>query len=136
MILYGTLKASQSLADNPRIDYIEMIADKPLPTKFTSGFYTDTMDIFWDESDWGITGDEMNYVIFRCKGVYINDEYANGELSLFKDAVIKRVTVAVPDSIPEDVGFELVELYLYDEEEEYHFDESVLKEAEIAFTAM
>lgn len=38
----------------------------------------------WDESDAGIYQDHLTY---RCKGVYFDDEYANGKLN--KKSIVK-----------------------------------------------
>lgn len=55
----------------------EFVQIKSMRVGLTSG---KTIDITWDESD--ISYDDCeNFSTARCKGVYFNDEYANGRIS-------------------------------------------------------
>ena len=80
MILYLTAKTS---AKDILLDSIE------LRTKDN-----ETLFLEWDESD--ITRTDTGFDA-RYKGVYFNDEYANGLGEKLRDAVISDITWDIPD---------------------------------------
>lgn len=67
MILYGVCRMHTILNEEkiPSFDYIEVTTREGR-----------VLTIDWDESSWAV---EQNFLHFRCKGVYFNEEYANGK---------------------------------------------------------
>ena len=129
MIIYGAYKANAPCM----IDFIEM-AFKDFPEKFKNEYYDERdeskLTVLWDMSDWGFN-EEAKEGDFRLKGVTINEVYANGCLYMFPEAVITCMQIYGP----EDAGFELTGLEIYDAGDIYDFPEDKLKPEELWYEA-
>lgn len=104
--------------------YIEAETDIPdlviefIEVKLKSG---QIISLTWDESEFDI---EDGYLDARCKGVYFDDEYANGRLSELKGMKIQHIELY---SECDDVNsFKLRELSFLDGEAYVDGEESLL----------
>lgn len=127
MILYGTYSAESPC----RIDFLEFEFRK-VPAKFVPEDFGQNEDmvlsVFWDESDWAFEeGSKEGF--FRCKGVYINDVYANGHAGLFEDAVFDAVQVYAAPS----AKFRLTKLEFCDEKDTIRLPEEKLIPRELVY---
>ena len=94
MVIYGTFKTSGELQETPRIDFLEIEFPK-VPEEFAPEDLEPENIILtcdWDESDWSWDrAEKIGY--FRCKGVYVNQRYANGHVDMFENAIIDTMQV-------------------------------------------
>ena len=128
MIFYGSYKA-RNATGTPILDYIEFefpsIPEKFLPEDLENEDIA--LSSFWDESDW-FYDPETGEGSFRCKGVYLNDIYANGHIDIFRNAIVREYQVYGVNAASD---FELTELEVEDGLEKVFFAENSLKRAEI-----
>ena len=101
MIFYGDFTTAKGLPATPRIDFIEVEFNGSIDPKFVPEDLEASPGIRlscdWDESDW--TYDEnTGEGSFRCKGVYINQIYANGAGKMFEEAAVSEVQIYLPEA--------------------------------------
>ena len=127
MRLYGEYRAKNA-AETPMIDYIEFefpsVPEKFLPEDLDNRDLILSCD--WDESDW-FYDPKTGEGAFRCKGVYLNQVYANGHADLFADADIRGYQV---HGVRSKSDFALTKLEVEDAAEKVLFLEEGLCGAE------
>ena len=99
MILY--LSASTDLEDLV-IDYIEI--------KLVTG---ETVSLNWDESDIERLDNGFNA---RYKGVYFDEEYANGKLSILREMQIDKIGIYSESGSYSDIVITEMIFYVYGEQ--------------------
>lgn len=113
MIIYGDYSANTKCM----IDFMEFEFPE-VPKKFVpEDFDTNkdlTLSVDWDESDW-IYDDKTHEGGFRLKGVYINQIYANGQIDLFREAILDAVQVYGPET----ADFKITALQIKDGESQF-----------------
>lgn len=127
MILYGSYRAESPC----RIDYL-MFEFPEVPEAFIPEDFEKNEDmilsVFWDESDWAYE-EESKEGFFRCKGVSINDVYANGHAGLFEGAIFDAMQVYADPS----ANFRLTELEFCDGEDTIKLPEGKLLPRELVY---
>ena len=130
MTFYGTFEATSS--ETPMIDFLDFefkrIPDHFVPEdiRTSDGNKGVILSIDWDESDWKFVP-ETREGIFRAKGVYINNVYANGHAEAFKSAALDAIQVHGADN------FVLTDLELTDGEDYFRFSSSSLDAREVVY---
>lgn len=110
MILYGVCRMHRNLNEEtiPRFDYIEVTTQKG-----------DVLNINWDESSWAV---EQDFLHFRCKGVYFNEEYANGKGELLVGSKVTGMQLFLNGN--EELGVQKFHLIFDDNHREYQISGS------------
>lgn len=131
MIFYGSFNARPNLNEGPIIDFIEFSFSKADPV-FLSGDLGGEGEVVlpcdWESSDWEYDS-ETGGGYFRCKGVCVNQRYANGHLEMFKNAVIDTLQVYASD----DAEFELTALSVCEGESIYALSEENIRPKTIEY---
>ena len=124
MIFYGRFRTNKNIigdCNSPRLDGIDL----------TDHNEEVEINCFWDYSEWSYDP-ETGIVDFRCKGVMVNDIYANGHLDMFRNAKMIWAQVYMP-CLPSDCKtefsfeFEMLDLMVYDDGDVFTFSKENLK---------
>ena len=127
MIIYGDYSANtQCMIDFMEFEFPEV------PQKFVPEDFDTNEDLIltvdWDESDW-IYDDKTHEGGFRLKGVYINQIYANGQIDLFKEAVLDAMQIYGPET----ADFKLTALQITDGENTFDLPTDNLTPRDISY---
>ena len=92
----------------PSFDYIEVTTREG-----------STLTIDWDESSWAV---EQDFLHVRCKGVYFNEEYANGKGELLAGGKVTGMQLFLNGN--EELGVQNFHLIFDDNHQEYQISGS------------